>query len=85
MSRVDTNTLRRLLEKPAKVGHESVCVDSIDYDLPTETLTIVFRARGTYEYSKVPLDVYVDLAGAESKGTFFNLYIRERYNTRRVG
>jgi hypothetical protein len=84
MPRVDTNTLRRLLEKPAKVGLESICVESLDYDLPTETLTIVFRARGTYEYTQVPLDVYVDLAGAESQGRYFNLYIREKYNTRRV-
>ena len=83
--RVDTGTLRRLLEKPPSERIESVCVANLDYDLPTETLTIEFQARGTYEYTQVPLDVYVDLSGAASQGKYFNLYIRDRYNTRRVG
>lgn len=73
------------------VGLESKCVASLDYELldPEEgtigSLTVEFVERGTYKYNDVPLDVYVDFSMAESQGRYFNLYIRERFPTQRIG
>ena len=90
MASIDTYTLRRLLEKTKEtgsnrtVGLESRCVSSLDYDLENQVMTVTFTARGTYRYSEVPLETYVDFAGAESQGRYFNLYIRERFPTERI-
>ena len=85
MPKVDTTTLRRLLEKPNSSRIESLCIANLDYDLDTESLTIYFQKRGTYRYYPVPLDTYVDLAGAASQGTFFNLYIKDKFQFERLG
>jgi hypothetical protein len=67
----------------------SRCCKSVDFILTDESgrgdLTIEFMARGTYKYSNVPLDVYVDLAQAGSQGQYFNLYIRDAYAYERIG
>lgn len=87
---IDTTTLRRLLEKNPSVGYESTCVESESYDAESQELTISFPGnfpgkggKGTWIYEDVPVNVYVDFAGASSKGTYFNLYIRNQYNSRR--
>lgn len=89
---IDNSTLRDLLDKTARGGHASRCVQSFDYDLESETLTIEFPGNepgarggaGTYEYTGVPLSEFVNFAQAGSLGTYFNLYIRDRYSYNRV-
>lgn len=87
---IDARTLRQLLEKNPQVGYESTCVESESYDPETLELSITFPGvfpghggSGTWVYEEVPLDVYVEFAGASSKGTYFNLYIRNQYSNRR--
>lgn len=85
MPSVNSVTLHRLIDaKKHFVINESKCVANVDYDLESEMLTIEFQARGTYQYSGVPLDVYVDFSTAGSQGTYFNLYIRNTYSYERV-
>lgn len=91
MASIDTYTLRRLLEGPTQQV-ESQCVESFDYDMPSETLTITFPGssfgahggQGVYRYSGFPLDEFVLFSGSSSKGTYFNLYIKNRYPTDRI-
>jgi hypothetical protein len=78
-------TLLRLIESRKKFSiNESRCVANVDYDNETQSLTVEFNQRGTYRYSNVPLDVYVDFATAGSQGTYFNLYIRPQYAFERI-
>jgi hypothetical protein len=99
MPAIDGATLAALLNKnpldvdesnTSRTAVESRCVSSFDYDLLTETLTVSFPGsdgtggRGTWEYSDFPLSEFTLFAGSFSLGTYFNLYIRERYSTRRI-
>lgn len=82
--KVNPNTLRRLLEplvesgRGRNVGLESRAIENIDFDPTSGDLTVIFVERGTYVYHDIPLDTYVDFAGAESWGRYFNLYIRDQ-------
>ncbi len=67
-------------------SHESTAIDSIDYDIESEQLTVVFHQRGTYTYFNFPPDEYANFNFASSRGTYFNLYIRNAgYDFERVG
>lgn len=90
MPTISTLYLKRLLDKNPSVGTESTCVESESYDPETQELTISFPGlfpgrggKGTWVYSDVPLSVYLDFAAASSKGTYFNLYIRNQYSSTR--
>lgn len=90
MPAIDNVTLAQIRMRlngtaPRHPGFESACVQTFDYNLESEELTIEFVERGTYLYSGVPLSVYVELAESESQGRYFNLYIRDTYSYERVG
>lgn len=63
----------------------STCVSSADYDPAARELVVHFVKRGSYVYSDVPEDEAAGLIGATSQGTYFNLYIRDRYAYERIG
>jgi KTSC domain-containing protein len=82
MPKVNSSTLRQLLHFQFTHGKiESHCVADVSYNPETEQMTIAFQQRGTYVYSNVPIDDYVDFASAGSQGTYFNLYIRPKYTS----
>ncbi len=59
----------------------SSAVRDIRYDDETGTLRVTFVPTGKrYAYRNVPLEVYDDFRAALSKGTFFNLRIRDQYD-----
>jgi len=58
---------------------QSSTVRSIRYDDDARTLDIIFMSGKTYRYLNVPLEVYVDFIGAESKGEFFNDNIKDTF------
>ncbi len=86
-SRDALNTLSGFLEFKlrAKQGVGSECVKNVEYDEFTGELTIEFQERGTYKYSNFPLTEMASFIGSSSKGTYFNLYIRDKYSYERVG
>ena len=63
----------------------STCVADASYDIETSELVIAFQARGTYQYHGVDLDEWEGLRDAASQGTYFNLYIKDRYGYERIG
>ena len=48
------------------------------------SLYIRFLKSGTYEYSDVPEEVFAELMNAESKGHYFQVYIKETYRGRKI-
>ena len=55
-------------------------ITAIDYDPATRQLRVTFPGGNTYRYYDVPRGVYETFLHAESKGLYFNGYIRDRYD-----
>ena len=68
----------------AQREHTSEAVASLEYDIERQVVTCTFHQRGTYNYFDVSPDVYAEWNNAGSRGTYFNLYIRERYEYDRL-
>jgi hypothetical protein len=62
----------------------SKMIAHIDYDQARERLTVTFASGRIYEYVDVPSEVAASFQSAFSKGTFFNGYIRDRYDFREL-
>jgi hypothetical protein len=56
----------------------------IHYDRSTQELTVVFNDGTSYRYSAVPKRLYDCLLAAKSKGTFFNIEIRNHYQSCKI-
>jgi hypothetical protein len=66
---------------PAIPEVESTAISRIAYEPRRGTLSVWFRDTGAcYRYFAVPPAVYQAFAAAGSKGRFFNLHIRDRYD-----
>lgn len=64
----------------ARAADDSSMIRSIAYDAATQTLTVVLAKDGrTYRYVRVPENVYRDFQAAKSKGTYYLLHIKGRY------
>lgn len=63
---------------------DSSAIARIGYDVEAEEVYIEFReSGGLYAYSGVPLEVFAELARADSKGSFVNAVIK-RYPVRKL-
>jgi hypothetical protein len=62
----------------------SNAVADIKYDHARERLTVTLVTGRIYEYVDVPVEVAASFQSAFSKGTFFNTYIRDRYDFREI-
>lgn len=58
----------------------STAIASVSYNFISDDVTINFTDGSTYIYSGVPLDDYVGLVRASSKGEYFNANIRNNYS-----
>jgi hypothetical protein len=63
---------------------KSKAVKSLLYDDATRTLDVEFASASTYRYFDVPRDVYEWLLRVDSKGTFVNRLVKEKYRYERV-
>jgi hypothetical protein len=67
--------------EPAISDVDSTAINRIAYDPESATLSVWFRDSGAcYRYFAVPLATYHAFAAAASKGRFFNIHIRDRYD-----
>jgi hypothetical protein len=55
---------------------ESTLLASVSYDGQRHLLDVVLRSGELYRYFNVPSACYQGLLGADSKGSYFNLNIR---------
>lgn len=58
---------------------ESTTLAAANYDGDRGQLRIDFRDGSRYAYSGVPVQLFLDLIAAPSKGAFFNHRIRGRF------
>lgn len=65
-------------------GMQSKVIADIDYDRKSQGLKVTFVTGRTFEYIDVPAEVAASFQSAFSKGTFFNGYIRDRYDFREI-
>ncbi len=63
---------------------DSSVLSSARYDPDQRLLEIEFRTGRIYRYFNVPMEVFRDLLQAQSKGRFFNRFIRDNYQYRTV-
>jgi hypothetical protein len=62
----------------------STAIADIKYDATRKRLAVTFVTGRIYEYVDVPAEVAASFQSAYSKGTFFNSYIRDRYDFREL-
>jgi hypothetical protein len=63
---------------------ESTTLTTVLYDAAGQVLWLVFRSHAVYCYFGVPAAVHQALLQADSKGAYFNRYIRDRFPHQRV-
>jgi hypothetical protein len=61
------------------VDVRSSSLAKVAYDHHAAILQVEFRDGRVYRYAGVPLQTYQELLEADSKGAFFNHYIRSRF------
>jgi hypothetical protein len=63
----------------------STSIKSVGYDPKAQVLEVEFKPKGRlYQYSNVPAKEYEALLKAESKGRYFNRYLKDFYPTKRL-
>ena len=62
---------------------DSSVLSSIGYSVDA-TLELEFRTGAIYRYFAVPQTIFEDLTAAESKGTYFNRNVRNRFRYQRL-
>jgi len=55
------------------------------YDERTKSLKIIFVTGMVYRYKKVPHRIFEMFKQAESKGKYFNEFIKDKYSFHKVG
>lgn len=68
----------------SKVELSSSSIASVEYYRSTQTLEVVLRHGGVYQYFDVPERVYEEFIRADSPGTYFNSAIKGVYRYVRV-
>jgi lysyl-tRNA synthetase class 2 len=58
----------------------SSVIADIEYNAGRQRLRVTFVTGRIYEYVDVPEDVASSFQSAFSKGTFFNVFVRDRYD-----
>jgi hypothetical protein len=61
----------------------STAIEHMGYDEGARELHITFAGGGAYTYYEVPKEVYNAFRASSSKGQYFNLWIKDRYDFRR--
>lgn len=56
----------------------------VTYDNESLTMTVTFRRGSAYAYQGVPFQVFEELCGAISCGSYLNKHIKDNYSYERV-
>jgi hypothetical protein len=64
---------------PEMIYVDSSNVEAIGYDDDTQELHVYFLSGGCYIYHDVPRQIFDDLIGAPSKGSFLNREVKGVY------
>lgn len=58
---------------------DSSCIEAICYRHLVSVLLIRFHSGSVYQYDNIPQSIFDNLLIAESKGRYFNQYIKDCY------
>ncbi|ETK17017.1 hypothetical protein H097_18157 [Pseudomonas sp. FH4] len=61
------------------VAVRSDAMTSVGYDAATKRMRIRFQQGHSYDFCNVPPTIHQGLMSASSKGSYYNRYIRDRY------
>lgn len=62
----------------------SSMIRAVGYTTPKQQMHVRFNTGNVYGFSDVPVDVYSGLLKADSKGTYFNENIRDKYEHKKM-
>jgi hypothetical protein len=63
----------------------SAAIESFSYERESAQLTVRFRSGAAYRYLAVPIESYLALCAARSKGAFINREIKPRFDCEALG
>ncbi len=72
-----------IIKRALRIDNSSLISD-VEYKEASGLLTVTFINGRTYNYFKVPKDVYDGLMSAGSMGVYFNTTIRGTYKYREI-
>lgn len=58
----------------------SSAIRAVGYDAASMRMRILFQQGHTYDFCRVPENVYQALMNAYSKGSYYNDHIKDRYH-----
>lgn len=64
--------------------NESSFIQTVSWDENSESLLVEFNSKTTWVYFNVPEDTYREMMEAESVGSYFNKFIRDKYPSQRI-
>ena len=59
-------------------------IKSIGYDSKNKVLEIEFSPERIYQYSNVPVEIHSSMMFAWSKGKYFRIYIKGKYQFKQI-
>ncbi|WP_405119704.1 KTSC domain-containing protein [Pseudomonas leptonychotis] len=57
----------------------STAITAIGYDPTNQRMKIKFQQGHTYDYCRVPAHIFNGFMNSQSKGTYYNTHIKDRY------
>ncbi|WP_407716438.1 KTSC domain-containing protein [Micavibrio aeruginosavorus] len=61
------------------VSVSSSAISAIGYNQQTRRLKIKFKQGDTYDFCGVPQNIFDEFLRASSKGRYYDMYIRDKY------
>lgn len=84
----ETATTRRQIIPTSMETPESSTIVRANYDRKEEVLTVTMRRGGkegpTYQYPRVPEEIWVAFQASDSKGSYFNQHIRPQFTAQKL-
>ena len=65
---------------PDMIYVDSSNIEQIGYDGDNMELHVIFKGGALYVYSNVPVQIYEELQGAPSKGSYLNREVKGTYH-----
>lgn len=79
-----TSKPRHYCESHSFASPESSNISAARFDVDTQTLTVTFQGRRTYQYPQIPAHIWDAFLIADSKGEYFHKMIKDVFTGVRV-
>lgn len=62
------------------ISVRSTAISAVGYDKTTQQMCITFKQGHTYNFCRVPESIFAGLMSASSKGRYYDIYIKDKYD-----